>query len=193
MNQGTKQRIVGTIVLLALALIFLPLLFDGEGSYQPEIASRIPAPPELQVMPVPVQSRPVIVADTPQIILEQQGATEPAQEAVTNLGTEVAAVEESRPDFVREIPALSPEGLPQAWVVRLGSFAEAGNAVSLVQRLQAAGYKAYTRELGSGQGTLTAVYVGPWLERSRVDEYRQQLQDEFQLSGMVVRYELEQL
>ncbi len=190
MNQGTKQRIVGTIVLLALALIFLPILFDGEGSYQPEIASRIPDPPAIAVMPEPTQSRPVIVADTPEITDIEEPEIDPD---ITAPAPGNAAVEESRPDFVREVPQLDEQGLPQGWVVRLGSFAESGNAVNLVQRLQAAGYKAYTRDLDSGQGELTAVYVGPWLDRNRVDDYRQQLQEEFQLSGMVVRYELEQL
>jgi len=42
LNQGTKQRIVGTVVLLTLAFIFLPIVFDGQGSYEPAMTSRIP-------------------------------------------------------------------------------------------------------------------------------------------------------
>ena len=64
MNQNTKQRIVGVVVLLALALIFLPILFDGDGDFQSTISSRIPEAPTIELMPEPVPSRPEIDADS---------------------------------------------------------------------------------------------------------------------------------
>ena len=63
MNQNTKQRLVGTIVLLALALIFLPILFDGDGDYRPRLSSRIPGPPAVPPLEEPVPTRPDISAD----------------------------------------------------------------------------------------------------------------------------------
>ena len=51
-------------MLLALALIFLPIIFDGQGSYQSPLSSRIPAPPLISILPEPVAARPVIIADT---------------------------------------------------------------------------------------------------------------------------------
>ncbi len=91
------------------------------------------------------------------------------------------------------MPQLSNLGLPQGWVVRLGSFSDSENASNLVTRLQSAGYKAYSRAMRSGQGALTGVFVGPWLDRGQVNEYQQKLQEEFSLAGLVVRYELESL
>ncbi|HAT25758.1 MAG TPA: hypothetical protein DCS89_01995, partial [Gammaproteobacteria bacterium] len=64
LNQGTKQRIVGTVVLLTLAFIFLPIVFDGQGSYEPAMTSRIPDSPQVSILPEPVQSRPIIIAET---------------------------------------------------------------------------------------------------------------------------------
>ncbi|MEX0963428.1 MAG: SPOR domain-containing protein [Pseudohongiellaceae bacterium] len=205
MNQGAKQRIVGTVVLLALALIFLPIIFDGQGSYQPPISSRIPDTPVIAIVPEPIQSRPVIVGavDAP----EQETTTEeePATEeiaAASDAGTDSQATEEpddvveiteSQAIFSREVPQLSDAGLPQGWSVRLGSFSDAQNASTLVSRLQEAGYKAYTRAIPSNQGSLTGVFVGPWLDRGQVNEYQQKLQEEFALAGLVVRYELERL
>ena len=187
MNQGTKQRIVGTVVLLALALIFLPFIFDGQGSYQGPISSRIPEPPAVPVLSEPVQSRPVIIADVEEetAAAEAEPGTEPAAEDSVQITT-------SEPAFTREPPRLNNSGLPEGWSVRLGSFSDSANATNLLQSLQAAGYKAYTRVLSSDQGSLTGVYVGPWVDRARVDNYQKQLQDEFQLAGIVVRYELEQ-
>lgn len=190
MKPETKQRIVGTVVLLALALIFLPIIFDGQGSYQSPVSSRIPEPPVISILPEPVQARPVIIADEQpdEVIEEPVPATEPQTEVADNVD-----LIESEPVFTREIPTLDSSGLPQGWSVRLGTFSDSANAENLISRLQTAGYRAYTRDIGDEQGALTAVFVGPWLEREKVDEYQQALQDEFSLTGMVVRYELQSL
>lgn len=206
MNQGAKQRIVGTVVLLALALIFLPIIFDGEGSYQAPISSRIPDTPVISILPEPVQSRPVIVGDVdePEAELEPEPAEvasvepdteseEPATAEARDEPESGVEISESEAIFNREVPQLSAAGLPQGWVVRLGSFSDAENASNLVARLQAAGYKAYTRAIPSDQGSLTGVYVGPWLDRGLVNDYQRKLQEEFSLAGLVVRYELERL
>lgn len=204
MNQGAKQRIVGTVVLLALALIFLPIIFDGQGSYQAPVSSRIPDTPIISILPEPIQSRPVIVGNVDTVEPEVattvsliDDAVELAEEPIAASAPEEPAsdieITESAAVFSREVPQLSDAGLPQGWVVRLGSFSDAENASNLVTRLQDAGYKAYTRDIRSGQGALTGVFVGPWLDRAQVNEYQQKLQEEFSLAGLVVRYELERL
>lgn len=204
MNQGAKQRIVGTVVLLALALIFLPIIFDGEGSYQAPVSSRIPETPIISMLPEPTQSRPVIVGNV-ETIEPEVAATASLIEEVTDLVEEPSVaiatqepasdveITESAPIFSREVPQLSDAGLPQGWVVRLGSFSDSENASNLVTRLQEAGYKAYSRVMRSSQEPLTGVFVGPWLDRGQVNEYQQKLQEEFSLAGLVVRYELESL
>ncbi|MFB0988258.1 MAG: SPOR domain-containing protein [Gammaproteobacteria bacterium] len=204
MNQGAKQRIVGTVVLLALALIFLPIIFDGEGSYQAPVSSRIPDTPIISILPEPTQSRPVIIGNV-ETIEPEVAATVSLIEEVTELVEEPSVViataesvrdveiTESAPVFSREVMQLSDAGLPQGWVVRLGSFSDSENASNLVTRLQDAGYKAYSRVMRSSQEALTGVFVGPWLDRGQVNEYQQKLQEEFSLVGLVVRYELESL
>ena len=201
MNQGAKQRIVGTVVLLALALIFLPIIFDGQGSYEAPVTSRIPDTPIISILPEPVQSRPVIVNDAqpnePAIAttvnLVEEVVSEIEEAAVIEEAAAEVEITESQAIFSREVPALSDAGLPQGWSVRLGSFSDAENASNLLVRLQEAGYKAYTRDISSDQGSLTGVFVGPWLDRGQVNEYQRKLQEEFSLAGLVVRYELERL
>jgi len=204
LNQGAKQRIVGTVVLLALALIFLPIIFDGEGSYQAPVSSRIPETPIISILPEPTQSRPAMVGNV-ETIEPEVAATVSLIEEVAELVEEpsvaIATAEpisdveitESAPAFSREVLQLSDAGLPQGWVVRLGSFSDSENASNLVTRLQDAGYKAYSRVMRSSQESLTGVFVGPWLDRGQVNEYQQKLQEEFSLVGLVVRYELESL
>lgn len=200
MKQATKQRIVGTIVLLALGLIFLPIIFDGQGSYQPSVTSRIPPAPEVPILPEPQPSRPQIQIEETALLGEsdsspeaeaEQAAEETLEESLQE--AEEVAVVESEPTFQREVPSLDENGLPQGWSVRLGTFANAANAENLLNRLLEAEYKAYSRLITANESTMTAVFVGPWLERGRVEQFQQELQDRFQLNGMIVRYEIESL
>ena len=89
--------------------------------------------------------------------------------------------------------ALDPRGLPEAWSVRLGSFSSQTNATNLVARLQGDGHRAYTRRLDSSQGPLTAVFVGPLVDRAAAQTLLEQLRQNYQLSGLVVRYQIEEL
>ncbi len=199
-------------MLLALALIFLPIIFDGQGSYQVPMISRIPDPPPVAILPEPVQSRPAILADLMPAASDADSPVETDGSIIDLLGKDLAsadttdpepvvteeateddepvAITASEPDFTRDPPGLGPDGLPQAWSVRLGSFSDAANAENLMQRLQDSGYRAYTRAIESNRGELTGVFVGPWLDRARVETYQRELQSQFQLSGMIVRFQV---
>ncbi|MEC9299542.1 MAG: SPOR domain-containing protein [Pseudomonadota bacterium] len=192
MKQGTKQRIVGTIVIASLALIFLPIIFDGQGSHQTQTASRIPEQPVVPILPEPQQSRPVIISDVDLVVTETKPEPERVTKTIEESASDLIEVSASESNFTRDIPTLNSAGLPNGWSIRLGSFSEASNASDLMQRLQTAGYKAYIRDIDSEQVELTGVFVGPWLERALVNDYIDQLRDEFQLEGMVVRYQLKQ-
>jgi len=199
LNQGTKQRIVGTVVLLTLAFIFLPIVFDGQGSYEPAMTSRIPDSPQVSILPEPVQSRPIIIAET-ETEREAELASPASNDAAgaevpvaVEAAPESVGVTTSEPVFSREVPQLDRAGLPQAWVVQLASFADVENARNLLARLQSAGYKAYIRSVVGDQGGRSRVLVGPWVVRARADETQTELQAQFQLAGMVVAYEMLQL
>lgn len=184
MKQETKQRAVGVVVLLALALIFLPMIFDGGGSYPGPAISRIPEPPEVPVLPEPSPTRPVILADSlpdpsaPEADAPVYGTDPPA-------GTAPDAAAPEAPQSV-----LDETGLPRGWSVRLATFADSANADALVERLRAAGHRAYARAGEAGrEREMTLVFVGPVLERTLAEDYRTQLLKEYELSGVVVRFE----
>jgi len=209
LQQNTKQRIVGTVVLLACCLIFLPIVFDGEGSYEPALTSRIPDPPQITILPEPQQTRPVIIADSdvPAVPPPETEADQPASaDQISDSDAEIAStiaqettaagpeVRKSVPAYTRQdetLPQLGEDGLPSGWSVRLGLFSNADNAAILLERLQEAGYRAYMREIESDEGLLRGVFVGPWLDRQLSAGYQSSLQEEFQLAGIVVPYEME--
>lgn len=219
MNQTTRQRITGSLVLAITALILLPVIFDGDGSYQPAVQVDIPARPQ---QPAPNQAdpqRPVITADSDAIRIRPESPvtaiannTPSGQSAQTvqtapPAGADAQSVAVTQPVAAAPVVAstvaaaatstppasLDAQGLPEGWSVRLGSFSNADNASALVTRLQAAAHRAYTRRVDSSQGVLTAVFVGPLVSRTAAQTLLERLRQDFQLNGMIVRYEIDSL
>ena len=177
MVYNKKQRIVGTIVLMALVGVLFPVIFDGADTFQAELESRIPPEPQFSLLPEPNPTRPVIIADT------DSGAEEGQSEISENDGQIISQSEEDEADL-----DLSP--MLSGWSIRLGSFAEKQNATNLVERLHESEYKAYTREFNNSAGELVSVFVGPWIDKSIAEDYLSELEDKFRLAGDIVRYEV---
>jgi len=224
LNQNIRQRITGTIVLAITALILLPVIFDGQGSYQAPLQTDIPARPVQPEAARSMPQRPVITADTDAIRIRPESteavpvaattetaadtatATDTATDSAADTAAEQVAADTSQPPAVTQsaqpatpvvaqpvAPALDARGLPEAWSVRLGSFSNASNASNLVSNLQQAGHRAYSRQINSSQGVLTAVFVGPLVDRAAAQLLMESLRVDFQLNGLIVRYEIEEL
>ena len=179
MVYNKKQRIVGTIVLMALVGVLFPVIFDGGDTFQAELESRIPPEPQFSLLPEPNPTRPVIIADADTDV----GAEEGQSEISENDGQIISQSEEDEADL-----DLSP--MLSGWSIRLGSFAEKQNATNLVERLHESEYKAYTREFNNAAGELVSVFVGPWIDKSIAEDYLSELEDKFRLAGDIVRYEV---
>ena len=179
MAYNKKQRIVGTIVLMALVGVLFPVIFDGADTFQAELESRIPPEPQFSLLPEPNPTRPVIIADAD----TDAGAEEGQSEISENDSQIISQSEEDEADL-----DLSP--MLSGWSIRLGSFAEKQNATNLVERLHGSEYKAYTREFDNSAGELVSVFVGPWIDKSIAEDYLSELEDKFRLAGDIVRYEV---
>lgn len=223
MDQSTKQRVVGIAVIVIAAVVLLPVLFDGQGSYDLPIESRIPEPTPFPIPPRIIPERPVIAtdADRPSELAAAEAPS--AQDSIepdptlSDADTTAAeppsvAIDDSAPVSIDDIiaslnldsaqrdtdandaaPRLDADGLPEGWSVRLASFSSEANARNLLERLQRAGHRAYTKQMASSQGPLVGVFVGPGVDRAAMQQLQQQLQEQFQLAGIVVPYEIDEL
>src|SRR5688572_13307648 len=159
-----KQRLIGTVVLGCLALIFIPILLDGEGMQEPTpLSITVPPVPEVTITPLPDPVRPVILSDTDALDISNTTAPDPNTALATQITEQSPAVnsDEQQPEadtaqenadpptpVVEPEPATEPrlttQGLPEGWSVRLGTFSDRGNAEALVARLILENYKAYS-------------------------------------------------
>lgn len=202
-----KQRMVGALVLVALAVIFLPMLFSGQDE-QRQIQVDAPAPPQMPVLPevkvepVPVP-QPQVIAEEPVAPLEPVAVEAPVPASVVQPAAPAAAkpVPVPKPSVVTpaqtvaQAPAkldatqkrVDANGLPISWSVQLVSLSNRASADNLQKTLRNQGYNAYVRSSGG----MNRVFVGPLLERAEADRLRDLLGKQQNLKGFVVRFQPE--
>lgn len=203
LDKAYKQRMVGALVLVALAVIFLPMLFSRQDE-QRQIQVDAPSAPEMPVMPQ-VQLEPVTVPE-PQVIPEEPTPVEQPvveQQAPAPVAPVVARPVVAAPkppavtpaQTVAQAPAkldttqkrVDPNGLPISWSVQLVSLSNRASADNLQKTLRNQGYNAYVRSSGG----MNRVFVGPLLERAEADRLRDLLGKQQNLKGFVVRFQPE--
>lgn len=180
MTEQQKKQLVGAAALLVSALILFPLLLDGSGYRERHLNERVPEPPQL---PAQVQIDPVEPVSPPSGSLPP-----PAEPAVVSVPVpELAGAIEARQPTISvqdDTPVLDEQQVPVAWTLQLASFKDEANARSLRSELVDAGYKVYIRH----GPDLVRVFVGPDLQRSRLEALQARLKADYALDGMIVRF-----
>ena len=186
MNTAMKQRLVGTVVIGCLAIVFIPILLDGEGVSAPEMTASIPEAPPMPIVPVIAAERPEISPDT-----LDSSQDESSTELNNVRSDQQSAVSDTPP--TPELPRLNTAGIPATWSVRLASFGQMANAESLVDRLREKGYKGFSRPIETSRGPLTGVYVGPVMTENEAARLQPELAAAFDLEGVVVQFYINEL
>ncbi|KAF0864059.1 SPOR domain-containing protein [Pseudomonas sp. LD120] len=202
-----KQRMVGALVLVALAVIFLPMLFSREDE-QRHVVVEVPAVPQVSVMPR-VQVEPVVVPE-PQVLPE--GAVPADESPVPQVAPSMPSAPADAPAVMSK-PAPAPKpaptpapaqpvvaakpdtsqsrvdanGLSISWSVQLASLSTREAAEKLQKTLRSQGYNAYIRSVDGKN----RVFVGPLIERAEADRLRDLLGRQQNLKGFVVRFQPE--
>lgn len=176
MDSRLKQRLVGALVLVIAAVIFVPMIFGPADEERTAPA----AAPARESLAVPAQGAVVEPIAPP--------GSEPARDDEPLAGnvapTEVATVREPAPPD----GDASAAGTQSAYAVQLASFSDARNAKALERRLADKGYAAFTTAGEGGSPSLTRVYVGPLGKLAEAKDMRERLRRETDLEGLVVRY-----
>jgi len=212
LDKAYKQRMVGALVLVALAVIFLPMLFSRQDEQRQVVidaptAPHAPAVPQVQVEPVVVpepQALPQEPVPSDDEIAQQEAPTAPIAPAVplapapaakpvapapaakaTTPPAQPIAAAPTKPDTTQS--RIDANGLSVSWSVQVASLSSRENAESLQKDLRSQGYNAYIR---SSDGK-NRVFVGPLIERAEADRLRDLLDRQKKLKGFVVRFQPE--
>ncbi|MHC9139297.1 SPOR domain-containing protein [Pseudomonas aeruginosa] len=212
LERGLKQRIVGALVLIALAVIFLPMLFTREDESRQVVVEAPPRPqspamPNVEVQPTEVpELQPGEEDIAPEIVQEGSPAaagqpsqpigglptTPPATQPPAQAQAQAPAASQPQPPAAPPSPPpaekrLDANNLPQSWSVQLASLSNRARAEELQKTLRSQGYNAYIRSFDG----MNRVFVGPVIQRAEADRLRDQLSKQQKLNGFVVRFQPE--
>lgn len=192
MDSALKQRLLGAAVLIALAIIFVPMFLSNTPQQENSTLNLdIPKAPErnfeTRTLPVAEPSaapaapasdpNKVVTVDTkapprfdahPEIATPAPAAKVPVAEAKPATTTEAKPVTTSPPAVAPE-PAAAPEG---RFSVNLGVYADRVHADALVAKLKKLGFAAFDEPTDYQGKPALRVRVGPFADRATAESAR---------------------
>lgn len=185
MDPQLKQRLVGAVVLVALAVLLIPVILDG-GYREPTAARR-----DLGPMP-PDDFPPAAEGVAPEAAREIEQGMQAAPEALATRTDTPSGNAESTP---RAAVAAKPASAPAAksppsaarWALEVGAHNSRDKADAQLKRLQNAGVKGYVAEAHDAQGKPFRVRAGPVADRSAALALREKLAGMPEFRGALVR------
>jgi len=154
------QRVVGAVVLVSLAVIFLPMLLQSGDDKEEVAGSHVP--------PVPERVSTLVFKRDERGVFQAAAPIEPP--AVVSSGA----------------PSASAPG--DAWMIQLGSFASEAAATALREKLRAKHYPTYVERAQEGTVESWKVKVGPELSQSNAQALKLKLEKEMGLKAVLVKH-----
>jgi DedD protein len=217
-SSALQNRLVGTAIVVAIAVIFLPNLLDGKQESKRNLFVELPQKPPMKTVksPTPFDTAKVKEAATRKVeVISEQAIDDnpiPNQSAETKPKSYTADVQV--PDVYQINESSSVAQTPKTessmsssleqqtvieqdvdkllasagWVVQLGSFRHHKNVKELLNLLEKTGYRAFSRPVKTNSGTLTKVFVGPNLQKDNLENALSHLKEVTKLQGRVTPF-----
>jgi DedD protein len=177
-----RQRLIGAIALVALLVVFVPMVLDSEPRKPPtQPALAIPSKDEAPPLPTPPKAAKAGVqpakaapepakAPEPATSAAAPAAAEPAKGEPTK--AEPAKMEPAKPPKVASVDpkaAAAPAPRLEGFAVQVGAFRDEAKLAQARQKLTAAKIPHYTERLDVQSGPLTRLRAGPFATREAAE------------------------
>ncbi len=163
-----KHRIIGAVILVSLAVIFLPMILsEREPPSELKAISEIPGKGTAAEAPPPSTSEYALPVPVPETT--SAPATKPAAPA----------------------PAKAPaSGAKPAkgWVVQVGIFANAANAARLGDKLKAQGHEVMLENITQNNEKRVRLRVGPFVEKGAAHQAQARIKQDNNIATAVQAY-----
>ena len=182
MNDGLKQRIIGALVLIALCVIFIPVIFDEERIVPVDRKTQIPPAPLISPIPLPpAPERPEPKDPIVSKAIDGQFEIEDPKSIPVPLAT--PATPSPRPQKKE-----STTSLAKGWVLQVGSFNSEKRAVKLRDELIDDGYQSFIRSVSTESGEWSRLFVGPTINKDDVYRAKTAIDEKYQVQSIILRF-----
>lgn len=211
MSTPFQNRLVGTIIVSAAAIIFLPDLLSGKKTKRGEEFEAIPKPPAFEA--AAEQKAPVFPTEKLAVLNKDDTVDETAldedqeqpgtfvnndnvQVQVLDKPVKFSSAEGKDPTITAEnltLPSIASTKTDQqehSWVIQLGSFKHKQNVDDLTSKLKDNGYTVFTRPIKTKKGVLTKVFIGPEINKSALESKLPALKELTNVQGKLAPFEI---
>ena len=195
-DERIKHRVTGVLVLVSIAIIFVPAMIKKSNQrFAENISVSVKLPPKPIFPKVSVVEKKAIFEevkvarldipmDTPKVTILPGTPVEILNAKPNPIAKQTPKTLVQPVKLVKSNPIKTQPGLQGAYVVQLASFIQQKNAEVLVARLRSQGYQADYKKYGD----LYKVVVGGQLtQRNDAQMLQKKLAKNMQLSGFIIK------
>ncbi|SJN59951.1 SPOR domain-containing protein [Vibrio ruber] len=168
-----QSRLVGTVVLVALGVIILPDILDGQKSHYKEDVASIPLKPDVEQKTEQYQ---ILEPETDQLSVPDSPVSVQENTDETSANDTVAVQVQTSSD--------SDDFQSSGWIIQLMALKNSDNAKKLVADLQKRGYQAHTKQ----ENGYTRVIIGPDVSKSKMERQLAELEKITGAKGQLLKF-----
>ena len=203
MDNLVKQRLVGALILVALGVVFWPIIFVARDGDTRELRVAVPEAPPVDLSPLPapdsaalrrvpqaqaqIQAQGAEQGPAPEFFDSDPQVPEPLPALPARADTQPpASLEQARETL--QAPAIDADGLPIAYALQVATIGQRERAENLRDELLKAGYKGYLQRLRRDDRTLYRVLVGPRYQRDDLAPVKEAVDRTWRVESLIIRY-----
>jgi DedD protein len=188
-----KQRFVGFVVLVAIAVIFWPIVFvtpENVDDFELPVFEMPPKP----VVAVSERREPVLNKEDQSVLPKVQEREAPIIQPIdiASPAPDLALVDaDEEPE--RQLSALEradfdDQGLPVSWELQVATFSTAERAEEIALELRNKGHKAYVSAVTIDGTKLFRVRIGPKMQKQRLLDLQPDIDAYYGVESSIIRF-----
>ena len=197
MEPNIKNRLVGIIVIFALAVIFLPMILDGSGMHKEKFEIVIPPPPvvdsnqQFDTKIIELNARAETIPE-----LEQRYVDEVSSENRVKRTPVTDEMPEKQGQKSESTPSTTTAVVEPAkvggisWVLQIGSFQDRKKALVQRDRLRKSNIAAvFIEQFNVDNKPSYRVRLGPFVNREQTRVAQNKIKAKHDIDGIIMKYE----
>ncbi|MDC1286522.1 SPOR domain-containing protein [Gammaproteobacteria bacterium] len=197
MEQNIKNRLVGIVVIFALAVIFLPMILDGSGMRKEKFEIVIPPPPV-------VDSNSQFDTKIIELNAKAEAIPELEQQFVDEVSSENRVKRTQGADKMSEKQGHEPKSTTASatavvepakvggisWVLQVGSFQDRNKALVQRDKLRKSNISAvFIEQFNVNNKPSYRVRLGPFVNREQTRVAQNKIKAKHDIDGIIMKYE----
>ncbi len=181
-----KHRIIGAIIIVSLAVIFLPMVLQDSPDFNTE-SIRLGGMPDkntkTKVYVAKVEPRSHVISTQVKPNSDQAAAPKKLPKR-----TKTAAIKKKQASkrIAKAKTTSTQAGSGKGWMIQVGTFTNQNNVTRVTRQLQQAGFKVKLADVGVSGKKAVRIRVGPFTQKGTAKKQLARINAMIGLEGMVV-------